>query len=107
MGCADQNPLQQSHAATVSRQSRGSRACTTRSNSTHEMCADTSSKCVVLDNIMDQYTADIGHDVLPDLEWHAIDGVSTFLRAPRQVMESFAANHKPTLDLVPMSISLF
>jgi hypothetical protein len=40
------------------------------------------------------------------LEWHAIDGVSTFLRALRQVMESLAADHKPTLDLVPMSVSL-
>jgi hypothetical protein len=36
-----------------------------------------------LNNIMDQYAADIGHGALPDLEWHAIDGVSTFLRALR------------------------
>ncbi|CAM6016384.1 unnamed protein product [Sphagnum balticum] len=55
---------------------------------------------------MDQYATDIGHDALPDLEWHAIDGVSMFLRVPRQVMESLAADHKPTLDLVPMSVSL-
>jgi len=52
-------------------------------NSTHEMCVNVSGKCVVLDNIMDQYGDDIGHDALPDLEWHAIDGVSTFLRALR------------------------
>jgi len=78
----------------------------TRWNSTHEMCADASGKRVVLDSIMDQYAADIGHGALLDLEWHAIDGVSTFLRAPRQVMESLAADHKPTLDLVPMSVSL-
>ncbi len=55
---------------------------------------------------MDQYTADIGHGTLPDLEWHAINGMSTFLHAPCQVMESLAADHKPTLDLVPMSVSL-
>ncbi|KAH8960164.1 hypothetical protein BDL97_06G117900 [Sphagnum fallax] len=78
----------------------------TRWNSTHEMCADASGKHVVLDSIMDQYAADIGHGALLDLEWHAIDGVSTFLRAPRQVMESLATDHKPTLDLVPMSVSL-
>jgi hypothetical protein len=70
------------------------------------MCVDASGKCVILDSIMDQYTVDIGHDSLPDLEWHAIDGVSTFLRASCQVMESLAADHKPTLDLVPMSVSL-
>jgi hypothetical protein len=70
------------------------------------MCADASGKRVVLDSIMDQYAADIGHGTLPDLEWHAIDGVSTFFRVPRQVMESLAADHKLTLDLVPMSVSL-
>jgi len=78
----------------------------TRWNSTHEMCADASGKRVILDSIMDQYAADIGHSALPDLEWHAIDCVSTFLRAPCKVMESLAADHKPTLDLVPMSVSL-
>jgi hypothetical protein len=55
----------------------------TRWKSTHEMCVDTSGKRVVLDNIMDQYAADIGHGALPDLEWHAIDDVSTILRALR------------------------
>ncbi|KAH9531717.1 hypothetical protein CY35_19G050700 [Sphagnum magellanicum] len=78
----------------------------TRWNSTHEMCADASSKRIILDCIMDQYAVDIGHGALPDLEWHAIDGVSTFLRTPRQVMESLAADHKPTLDLVSMSVFL-
>jgi hypothetical protein len=47
------------------------------------MCTDASSKCIVLDSIMDRYAADIGHGALLDLEWHAIDGVSTFLRALR------------------------
>jgi len=78
----------------------------TRWKSTHEMCTNASNKRVILDNIMDQYTDAIGHGVLPNLEWHAIDGVSTFLHVPRQVMESLAANHKPMLDLVPMSVSL-
>ncbi len=55
---------------------------------------------------MDQYTANIGHGALPDLEWHAIDSVLMFFRAPRQVMESLAIDHKPTLDLVLMSVSL-
>ncbi len=50
--------------------------------------------------------ANIGLDALPDLEWHVIDSVSTFLCTPRQVMESLAADHKSTLDLVPMFISL-
>jgi hypothetical protein len=45
------------------------------------MCVDTSGKRIVLDSIMDQYAADIGHGALPELEWHAIDSVSTFLRA--------------------------
>jgi hypothetical protein len=69
------------------------------------MCVDASGKRVILDN-MDQYGADIGHSALLDLEWHAIDDVSMFLRALHQVMESLVADHKPTLDLVPMSVSL-
>jgi hypothetical protein len=57
----------------------------TRWKLTHEMCVDTRHfwQARYLDNIMDQYAADIGHGALPDLEWHAIDGVSTFLRALR------------------------
>jgi hypothetical protein len=74
-----------------------------RWNLTHKMCADASSKHVILDIIMDQYAADIGHGALP---WHAIDGVSTFLLVPHQVMESFTVDHKSTFDLVPMSVSL-
>jgi len=70
------------------------------------MCANASGKRVVLNSIMDQYVVDIGHGTLPDLEWHAIDGVSTFLRAPRQVMESLAVDHKLMFDLVSMSVSL-
>lgn len=55
---------------------------------------------------MDQYQDDIGHDILTDSQWQAINGVSTFLCTPRQVMESLAADHKSTLNLVPMSVSL-
>ncbi len=75
-------------------------------NLTHEMCIDAFGKRIILDSIMDQYAANIDHGVLPDLEWHAIDDVSMFLRAPRQIMESLAADHKLTLDLVPMFFSL-
>jgi hypothetical protein len=70
------------------------------------MCVDSSGKRVVLHSIMEQYMANIGHGTLPDLKWHAIDGMSTFFRTPCQVMESLTADHKPTLDLVPMSVSL-
>jgi hypothetical protein len=47
------------------------------------MCANAFGKCVILDSIMDQYAANIGHVAFPNLEWHAIDGVSTFLRTLR------------------------
>jgi len=70
------------------------------------MCADTFGKRVVLDSIMDKYATDIGHGALLDLKWHAIDGMSMFLRATHQVMESFTVDHKSMLDLVPMSIFL-
>jgi hypothetical protein len=78
----------------------------TRRNLTHKMCTDASGKRVVLDSIVDQYAANIGHDVFPDLEWHAIDSVSTFLCASRQVMENLTTDQKSTLDLVPMSVFL-
>jgi hypothetical protein len=55
----------------------------TRWNSTHEMCVDAYGKCVILDSIIDQYAADIGHGALPDLEWHAINDVSMFFCVPR------------------------
>jgi hypothetical protein len=70
------------------------------------MCTDAFGKRIILDSIMDQYAVDIGHNALLDLEWHAINGVSTFLRAPRQVMESLVADHKLTLNLVSMSVYL-
>jgi hypothetical protein len=43
---------------------------------------------------------------LSDEQWHGIGVVSTFLWAPRQVMESLAADRKSTLDLVPMLFTL-
>ncbi|CAK9275277.1 unnamed protein product [Sphagnum jensenii] len=70
------------------------------------MCTDTSTKRIILDSIMDQYAADIGHDALLDLEWHPIDNMSTFLCTLCQVMENLAAYHKSTLNLVPMSVGL-
>ncbi|OAE20506.1 hypothetical protein AXG93_948s1130 [Marchantia polymorpha subsp. ruderalis] len=78
----------------------------TRWNSTHQMCDDAFRKRVVVDTIMDQYKDDIGHGALKDLEWQVISSVSSFLCAPRQVMESLA-DCKPTLDLVSLSIAMF
>jgi hypothetical protein len=70
-------------------------------NSTHEMCVDASGKRIVLDSIMDSTRSTLATAV--SLTWN---GMSMFLHAPRQVMESLAVDHKPTLDLVPMSVSL-
>ncbi|BBN07255.1 hypothetical protein Mp_4g02340 [Marchantia polymorpha subsp. ruderalis] len=78
----------------------------TRWNSTHQMCDDDFCKRLVIDTIMDQYKDDIGHDALKDSEWQVIANVSTFLCAPRQVMESLAGDGKPTLDLVSLSIAM-
>ncbi|BBM99157.1 hypothetical protein Mp_1g19200 [Marchantia polymorpha subsp. ruderalis] len=55
---------------------------------------------------MDQYKDDIGHGALKDSEWQVISSVSNFLCAPRQVMESLAADSKPTLDLVSLTIDM-
>ncbi|OAE21957.1 hypothetical protein AXG93_242s1410 [Marchantia polymorpha subsp. ruderalis] len=78
----------------------------TRWNSTHQMCDDAFCKRVVVDTIMDQYKDDIGHDALKDSEWQVISSKSNFLCAPRQVMESLAADCKPTLDLVSLYIAM-
>jgi hypothetical protein len=43
---------------------------------------------------------------LTDDEWQAIHGVTAFLEAPRECMECLAADLKPTLDLVPMCVTL-
>ena len=48
---------------------------------------------------------DLGTSPLLDLEWCKIRAVTGFLRVPRQVMASLAADHKLSLDLVELSIS--
>jgi hypothetical protein len=70
------------------------------------MCADASGKCIILDNIMDQYMADIGHDALLNLEWHAVNGVLTFLRVPHKSWRASQPIISQRFDLVPMSVSL-
>jgi hypothetical protein len=79
--------------------------CPTRWNSTHEMGSDAFSKRVPLDHIMNLYNDTIGVDVLSDEQWERIAAVTAFLRPPRQVMESLAADRKTSLDLVSASIT--
>ena len=79
--------------------------CPTRWNSTHETGSDAFSKRVPLDHIMNLYNNEIGVGVLSDDQWERIDVVTTFLRPPRQVMESLAAYRKTSLDLVSASIT--
>jgi hypothetical protein len=47
----------------------------------------------------------IGVEVLSDEQWERIAAVTAFLRPPRQVMESLAADRKTSLDLVSASIT--
>ena len=79
--------------------------CPTRWNSTHEMGSDAFSKRVPLDHIMNLYNNEIGVGVLSDDQWERIAVVTAFLRPPRQVMESLAADRKTSLDLVSASIT--
>jgi len=79
--------------------------CSMRWNSTHEMGSDAFSKRVPLDHIMNLYNDEINVDVLFDDQWERIAAMTTFLRPPRQVMESLAADHKTSLDLVSASIT--
>jgi hypothetical protein len=78
----------------------------TRRNSTHDMSVYAPAKRFTLDSIMEQFEDGIGCGALSDEQWQGIGVVSTFLRVPRQVMESLAADRKATLDLVPMSFTL-
>ena len=55
---------------------------------------------------MEQLKDDLGRGVLADTKWQAINGVSSLLRAPCQVMECLWADHKLTIDLVKTSLSL-
>jgi hypothetical protein len=70
------------------------------------MGVDATSKRFALDSIMEQLKDDIGCGALSDEKWQSIGVVSMSQRAPRQVMESLAADRKSTLDLVPTSITL-
>jgi hypothetical protein len=75
-------------------------------NSTHQMCSDSLEKREALDlTTMLQHQDALGSGPLTDLEWTKISGVMTFFRAPRQVMESLAADRKSSLDLVQLSIA--
>ncbi|BBN17194.1 hypothetical protein Mp_7g12680 [Marchantia polymorpha subsp. ruderalis] len=49
---------------------------------------------------------DISHCAFKDSECKVIASVSNFLCAPRQVMESLAADSKPTLNFVSLSIAI-
>lgn len=70
------------------------------------MCSDALQKREALDHTMVQHRDDLlGTGPLSDLEWKKIGAVMTFLRKPRQVMESLAANNKSSLDLVQLSIA--
>jgi hypothetical protein len=65
----------------------------TRWNSTHEMGVSASAKRFALESIMEQFKDCIGCGALFDAQWQGIGVVSTFLRTPRQLMESLAADH--------------
>jgi hAT family C-terminal dimerisation region len=78
----------------------------TRWNSTHEMCRDAVIKREALDQTMLLHQDDLGRGPLTDMEWSKIEGVMNFLRVPRQVMESLAADKKSSMDLVELSIDL-
>lgn len=77
----------------------------TRWNSTHQMCSDALEKREALDQTMMLHEDDLGRGPLTDLEWSKIGAVMTFLRPPRQVMESLAADLKSSLDLVQLSMA--
>jgi hypothetical protein len=79
--------------------------CPTRWNSTHEMGNDVFNKRVPLDHIMNLYNDEIGVNVMSNDQWERIAAMTTFLRPPRQVMESLAADRKTSLDLVSTSIT--
>jgi hypothetical protein len=72
----------------------------TRWNSMHQMCSDALERREALDLTMTLQEDDIGTGPLSDLEWCKISAVMDFLRVPRQVMESLAADRKSSLGLV-------
>jgi hypothetical protein len=66
----------------------------TRWNSTHQMCSDALQRREALDLTMMLHEDDLGTGPLSDLEWCEIRAVMDFLRVPRQLMESLAADRK-------------
>jgi hypothetical protein len=74
-------------------------------NATHQMCSNSLKKRKALDQTMLQHQDALGSGPLTDLEWTKISGVMTFLWAPRQVMESLAADRKSSVDSVQLSIA--
>ena len=77
----------------------------TRWNSTHQMCSDALEKREALDQTMLLHQDDLGTGPLTNVEWLKIEAVMNFLRTPRQVMESLAADTKSSMDLVELSIN--
>jgi hAT family C-terminal dimerisation region len=77
----------------------------TRWNSTHQMCSDALKKREALDQTMLLHQDDLGRGPLTNLEWSKIEAVMNFLQAPRQVMESLAADRKSSMDLVQVSVT--
>jgi hypothetical protein len=75
-------------------------------NSTHEMCSNVLKMRKALDHtIMMQHCDNLGTGPLTDLEWTKVSAVMNFLRIPRQVKKSLAADRKSSLDLVQLSIA--
>lgn len=77
----------------------------TRWNSTYQMGVDAFEKRAVIDGIMEQFAIHIDRTPLCDDQWQMINNVVTFLRALCQVMQNLAADHRPTFDLLPLSIA--
>jgi hypothetical protein len=101
--------LRQSYRAEAARFGYASKEPThqdspTRWNSTHQMCSDALAKREALDQTMMLHEDDLGRGPLSDMEWAKIGAVMNFLRIPRQVMESLAADKKSSLDLVQLSM---
>jgi hypothetical protein len=69
------------------------------------MCSDALVKREAMDQTMTLNEADVGSGPLTNSEWSKIAGVMDFLRAPRQVTESLAADRKLSLELVQLSLS--
>ncbi len=97
--------LQQLYCLEVERLGYPSKEPTPCWNSTHQMCSNALVKREALDQTMLQHREDIGSGPLTDTEWTKVSAVMNFLRVPRQVMESLAADRKSSLDLVQLSIA--